>query len=63
MFNSIVNPLDQFEIRDFVEINLHILEELKISLTNISLYLILGSFIVLLINMINMDLIKIISDK
>jgi len=63
LYNNIISPLDQFEIRDYIELNLHIFEELKISLTNISLYLILASIIVLLVNMINTDFTKIISDK
>jgi len=63
MYNNIISPLDQFTIRDYIELNIYILEELKISLTNISLYLILGSIIVILINIINIDFGKIISDK
>ena len=63
MYNNIISPLDQFTIRDYIELNIYILEELKISLTNISLYLILGSIIVILINVINMDYGRIISDK
>jgi len=60
---NILNPLDQFEIRDYIELNLHIFEELKISLTNISLYLILGSITVVLINTTMINFTKIISDK
>ena len=63
VYNNTISPLDQFEIRDYIELNLHIFEELKISLTNISMYLILGSFVILLLNLVNTDFTKIISDK
>jgi F-type H+-transporting ATPase subunit a len=41
----IVNPLDQFEIRDLISIHTPILGNLNISLTNITLYLIISSII------------------
>jgi F-type H+-transporting ATPase subunit a len=63
LYSNIISPLDQFEVRDYIELNLHIFEDLKISLTNISLYLILGSVMVLLFNMVNADYTKVISDK
>ena len=63
LYKNIISPLDQFEVRDYIELNLHIFEGLKLSLTNISLYLVLSSVIVLLINMINSDFTKIVSDK
>ena len=63
MLYNIASPLDQFEIRDYIELNLHIFEGLRLSLTNISLYLILGSVLVLLVNMINTDFTKVISDE
>lgn len=46
----ILSPLDQFEIRDLILLNLPILGDTKISFTNISLYLTLGFILVLLFN-------------
>ena len=44
-FLTILNPLDQFEIRDFISINAPLLFNLNISLTNIAFYLIIGGLI------------------
>jgi F-type H+-transporting ATPase subunit a len=41
-FLNITNPLDQFEIRDFISINAPLLGDLHLSLTNIALYLIVS---------------------
>ena len=46
----ITNPLDQFEIRDLISINAPILGNLYISLTNILLYLIISSIIIILLS-------------
>jgi F-type H+-transporting ATPase subunit a len=43
----IINPLDQFEIRDLISIHTPILGNLNISLTNITLYLIISSIILI----------------
>ena len=42
----ITNPLDQFEIRDLISIHTPILGNLNLSLTNITLYLIISSIII-----------------
>jgi F-type H+-transporting ATPase subunit a len=63
LYNNIISPLDQFEIRDYIELNLHVFDNLKISLTNISLYLILASVVVFLVNIVNLNFTKVISDK
>ena len=46
----ITSPLDQFEIRDLISINAPILGNLYISLTNILLYLIISSIIIILLS-------------
>ena len=43
-FAIIASPLDQFEIRDLLSLNASILGNLNISLTNIGLYLTIGTF-------------------
>ena len=44
------NPLEQFEIRDFVTIDAPILNDFHLSLTNISTYLITSLFILIFVN-------------
>nr|ASW34456.1 ATP synthase subunit 6 [Mycocalicium subtile] len=44
------SPLDQFEIRDLVSIDLHVLDNTHISLTNIGMYLIISVIILLSLN-------------
>ena len=45
--NYILSPLDQFEIRDLLSINISLLNNIHISLTNIGLYLSIGLFLIL----------------
>lgn len=49
---NILNPLEQFEIRDFISLNAPIFLNLNISLTNISFYLIIGGLINLSFNIL-----------
>ena len=49
IWTEIHSPLDQFEIRDLLSIDAPILWNLHFSLTNIGLYLIIGSIFVLII--------------
>jgi F-type H+-transporting ATPase subunit a len=51
-FFAILSPLDQFEIRNLLSIDAPILFNLHISLTNIGLYLVLASSVVLLMNLL-----------
>ena len=43
----ITNPLDQFEIRDLISVHTPILGNLNLSLTNITLYLLISSIIII----------------
>jgi F-type H+-transporting ATPase subunit a len=60
---NIPSPLDQFEIRDLFSINLPVLNDLHISLTNIGLYLTIGSLIVLSLNILATNYSKIVSNN
>jgi F-type H+-transporting ATPase subunit a len=40
-----MNPLDQFEIRDFINLNSSFLGNMQLSLTNIAMYLIIASMV------------------
>ena len=58
----VLSPLDQFEIRDLLSINLSILNNSHISLTNIGLYLIISTVIILGINILATNFNKLISN-
>jgi len=62
-FNLVTTPLDQFEIRDLISVNAPILADMNISLTNISLYLIISSYIILNFNLISNNLNKLIPNS
>jgi F-type H+-transporting ATPase subunit a len=60
---EIVSPLDQFEIRDLLSMDAPVLGNLHISITNIALFLIIGAFFILAINLLSTNSNKIISNK
>ncbi len=60
-YNINLSPLDQFEIKDFLSINSSILNS-HISLSNIGLYLIIGTIIILALNLLATYYNKIISN-
>ena len=47
MFNLVLSPLDQFEVRDLLSLNANLLGNIHLSLTNIGLYLTIGTVIIL----------------
>jgi len=61
--NIILSPLDQFEIRDLISINLGIINNSHLSLTNIGLYLIISTIIILSINILAINYNKLISNS
>lgn len=61
-FRNISSPLDQFEIRELLSLNAPILGHMHISLTNIGLYLTIGAFIALSLNILATNYNKIISN-
>jgi len=58
----VLSPLDQFEIRDLISINLSILNNSHISLTNIGLYLTSSIIIILGVNKLATNYNKLISN-
>lgn len=44
---SVLSPLDQFEVKDLLSLNANLLGNLHFSLTNIGLYLSIGLFLIL----------------
>ena len=63
MLTEISSPLDQFEIRNLLSLNVPILADLHISLTNIGLYLTTGAFIALTLNLLATNYNKIVSNS
>lgn len=63
LFTEISSPLDQFEIRNLLSIDAPILANIHISLTNIGLYLTVGMFLILSLNILATNYNKIVSDK
>ena len=61
-FTEITSPLEQFEIRDIL--NLEVLGgNLHLSLTNIGFYLIIGAFITLILSLVATNYNKLVSNN
>jgi F-type H+-transporting ATPase subunit a len=63
LFTEITSPLDQFEVRNFISLDIPILSNIHISLTNIGYYLILGAFIALSLNILAINYNKVVSNN
>ena len=61
--NIVLSPLDQFEVKDLISINLDILNNSHISLTNIGFYLTVSTIIILGINILATNYNKLISNR
>ena len=61
-FAPINSPLDQFEIRNLISLDLNLLGNLQISLTNIGMYLTLSAGIVLILNVMATNFNKIVAN-
>jgi hypothetical protein len=59
---STYSPLDQFEIRDLLSLKATILSNTQLSLTNIGMYLSIGTFIILSLKLISTNCNKIVSN-
>lgn len=60
---QITSPLDQFEIRDLLNIDAPILNNLHISLTNIGLYLSISLILILAISILSTNNNKLVSNN
>ncbi len=63
LYRDILSPLSQFEIRDLLSIDAPILGNLHISITNIGLYLTIGAFFLLVINLLSTNYNRLVSNK
>jgi F-type H+-transporting ATPase subunit a len=63
LYNFNMNPLDQFEIRDLISLNISFLNNIHISLTNISFYLIIGGLLTLYLHLFTNNNLSLLSSK
>ena len=63
MFENIISPLDQFEIRNYISIDAPILANMQFSLTNIGFYLIISLLIAFILNILGNNNNNIISNN
>lgn len=62
-FTIIASPLDQFEVRDLLSLNAPVLGNINLAITNIGLYLTIGAFIIILLNVITTNYNKVVSNS
>ena len=63
IFTDNLSPLDQFEIRNLLSIDAPILANMQISLTNMGLYLTIGAFLIISLNLLAINYNKIVSNR
>ena len=63
LFTEISSPLDQFEIRNLLSVDAPMFGNIHISLTNIGLYLTIGTFLILSLNILGTNYNKIVSNE
>ena len=63
LFTEISSPLDQFEIRNLLSIDAPVLANIHLSLTNIGLYLTVGAFLILSLNLLATNYNKVVSNR
>jgi len=59
----IISPLDQFEIRSLISLDAPLLGNMHISLTNIGLYLTIGTFLAFSFSIIATNYSKVVSNN
>ena len=62
-YTDVTSPLDQFEIINLLSLDAPIFGNLHISLTNIGLYLTIGTFLILSLNILATNYNKVVSNN
>jgi F-type H+-transporting ATPase subunit a len=62
-YTVIASPLDQFEVRNLLSLDAPIFGNLHLSLSNIGLYLTIGAFTVLILNVLATNYNKVVSNN
>jgi F-type H+-transporting ATPase subunit a len=63
LYTNTPSPLDQFEIRNLISLDAPIIGNLHLSITNIGLYLTIGTFLVLTLNILATNYNKVVSNS
>jgi F-type H+-transporting ATPase subunit a len=63
LFRDVASPLDQFEIRNLLSIEAPIMGDINLSITNIGLYLLISTFIIITTSILTTNYNKIISNS
>jgi F-type H+-transporting ATPase subunit a len=63
LFTEISSPLDQFEIRNLLSIDAPLFANIHVSITNIGLYLTVGAFLILSLNILATNYNKVVSNR
>jgi len=63
LFTEVSSPLDQFEIRNLLSIDAPALGNIHLSMTNIGLYLTVGTFLILSLNLLATNYNKVVSNR
>jgi F-type H+-transporting ATPase subunit a len=61
--NLYFTPLDQFEVRNLISLDAPVLADLHLSITNIGLYLVIATFIIINMNVLATNYNRIVSNK
>jgi F-type H+-transporting ATPase subunit a len=60
---AVLSPLEQFEIRDLLNLDAPIIGNLHLSITNIGFYLIVGAFFIFTLNILSTNYNKLVSNS
>ena len=63
LYREIISPLNQFEIRDILSLDAPILGNIHLSITNIGLYLMIGLFFILALNLLSTNYNKLVGNN
>lgn len=61
--NDIYSPLEQFEIRNLLDLDVPVLGYFHVFITNIGLYLTIGAIVILSLNILSTNYNKLVSNK
>jgi hypothetical protein len=63
IISEIFSPLDQFELRDLLSLDLPVLGNIHISITNIGLYLTISAFFILILSLLSTNYNRLVSNN
>ena len=63
LYREIISPLNQFEIKDLISMDAPILGNIHLSITNIGLYLTIGAFFILALNLLSTNYNKLVGNN